>query len=336
MDPGPLSDLMERIGREEYQNVHGIVIVKDGKLVFEEYFAGHRWSYQADEHKGQRVQFDADTLHNLASVTKSVTSALVGIAIDRGLIDGVEARAFDFFPEHASLRDSTKDGITLWHLLTMTSGLEWNEGEYGYEDRRNDLIQLFYVPDPVEYILAKPAVARPGKKWYYNGGNTNLLGEIIKKAAGQRMDALAQEHLFAPLGITSYEWDHINADVIHASGNLQLRPRDLAKFGYLYLNDGVWQGDQIVSTEWVRQSTRAQTAIPGRASTEGYGYQWWVKAYYLGSTPMTCFYAAGWGGQRIAVFPELDMVAVLTGGNYVGRTPVDEIINEYILPATRQ
>jgi len=86
----------------------------------------------------------------------------------------------------------------------------------------------------------------------------------------------------------------------------------------------------------VRQSTQAQTAIPGRASTEGYGYQWWVKTYYLGSTPVTCFYAAGWGGQRIAVFPELDMVAVFTGGNYVGPTPVDEIINEYILPATRQ
>jgi CubicO group peptidase (beta-lactamase class C family) len=292
------------------------------------------WSYEADEHKGRRIQYDADTRHNLASVTKSFTSALVGIAVDRGLIDGVDAKLFDFFPEHADLSDKTKAEITLWHLLTMTSGLEWNEGEYGYEDRRNDLIQLFYVSDPVAYILAKPALAAPGKKWYYSGGNTNLLGEIIKKATGQRMDAFAEEHLFAPLGITSFQWDHLNSQVIHASGNLQLRPRDLAKFGQLYLDDGLWQGKQIVSSEWVQQSTRAQTALPGRSSSEGYGYQWWIKTYRLGSAPVTCFYAAGWGGQRIAVLPELDMVVVLTGGNYVGRTPVDEIIQEYVLPAT--
>jgi CubicO group peptidase (beta-lactamase class C family) len=223
----------------------------------------------------------------------------------------------------------------LWHLLTMTSGLEWNEGEYGYEDRRNDLIQLWYVSDPVEYILAKPAVARPGARWYYSGGNTNLLGEIIRRTTGQRMDAFAEERLFAPLGITSYKWDHINPDFIHASGNLELRPRDLAKLGQLYLDDGAWQGKQVVSTEWVRQSTQAQTALPGRPSTEGYGYQWWIKHYYLGSTPVRCFYAAGWGGQRIAVLPELDMVVVLTGGNYVGATPVDEIIQEYVLPAVQ-
>jgi CubicO group peptidase (beta-lactamase class C family) len=333
LDEELLAKAVARIRNGTYQNVHGIAIVKDDRLVFEEYFSGHKWSYEADEHKGLYIKFDANTLHNLASVTKSVTSALVGIAIDLGFIEGVEARAFDFFPEHADLRDETKDGITLWHLLTMTSGLEWNEGEYGYKDRRNDLIQLWYVPDPVKYILAKPAIAESGKKWYYSGGNTNLLGEIIKKTTGQRMDVFANEHLFAPLGITSYEWDHINADVIHASGNLQLRPRDMAKFGSLYLNDGVWQGKQIVSTEWVQHSTQIQASLPGRQSTEGYGYQWWVGTYYLGSTPVPAFYAAGWGGQQIVVFSDLDMVVVFTGGNYVDPSPVNEIINEYILPA---
>jgi CubicO group peptidase (beta-lactamase class C family) len=335
MDKELLAKAVARIRNGTYQNVHGIAIVKDDRLVFEAYFGGHRWSYNADEHKGRYVEFDADTLHNLASVTKSVTSALVGIAIDRGSIEGVEAKAFDFFPEHADLRDETKDGITLWHLLTMTSGLEWNEGEYGYEDPRNDLIQLFNVLDPVEYILSKPAIARPGKKWYYNGGNTNLLGEIIKKTSGQRMDVFAEEHLFAPLGITAYEWDHINADVIHASGNLQLRPRDMAKFGSLYLNGGAWQGKQVVSEEWVRLSTKVQTALPAGHSIDGYGFQWWIRTYYLDAAPMPAFYAAGWGGQQIVVFSDLDMVVVSTGGNYVDPSPVNEIINEYILPATQ-
>jgi CubicO group peptidase (beta-lactamase class C family) len=146
------------------------------------------------------------------------------------------------------------------------------------------------------------------------------------------MDDFAEEHLFTPLGITNYEWDHINPDMIHASGNLKLRPRDMAKLGYLFLNGGIWRGERIVSEGWVEESTKGHV-LPRWA--DGYGYQWWLRTYHSGSTAVDSFYAAGWGGQRITVFPSLDMVVVFTGGNYVGEGPVDEIISRHILPSVR-
>ena len=320
-----------RIRDGTYQNVHSLLVVKDGKLVFEEYFRGYTWNYADDQHRGDLVDFGRDTRHNLASVTKSFTSALIGIAIDRGLIGGVGDSVFSFFPQYASLQAGGKDRLTLDHLLTMRSGLEWNEMDVPYEDVQNDLIQLFRVQDPVAYILSKPLVAEPGQDWYYNGGNTNLLGEVIRAASGQRMDAFAERHLFAPLGITNYRWDHLNADTIHASGNLELRPRDMAKFGLLYLNGGVWDGQRIVSQEWVDASTQIQAPLTGG----GYGYQWWLRSYDYDSKSAPCFFAAGWGGQRIHVFPELDMVVVFTGGSYVGEEPMGDIITGFILPAVQ-
>ena len=331
LDAKRLNRAVARIRNGTYQNVHSLLVVKDGKLVFEDYFRGYTWNYSGNQFRGDLVDFDRDTRHNLASVTKSFTSALVGIAIDQGLIGGVGDQVFSFFPQYASLQGDGKDRLTLDHLLTMRSGLEWNEMEVPYDDVQNDLIQLFRVPDPVTYILSKSLVAEPGKDWYYNGGNTNLLGEIIRSATGQRMDAFAERYLFAPLGITNYQWDHINADMIHASGNLQLRPRDMAKFGLLYLNGGVWNGQQIVSQEWVEASTQPHAALTGG----GYGYQWWLRSYDYGSEAARCFFAAGWGGQRIHLFPDLDMVVVFTGGNYVGEEPVGEILTRFILPAVQ-
>jgi CubicO group peptidase (beta-lactamase class C family) len=330
IDENKVREAIDRVSDDTYKNIHSILIVKDGRLVFEEYFDGYTWDYSGDQYRGELVDFGVDTTHNLASVTKSFTSALVGIAIDRGFIRGTDERVFAFFPEYADLNDGGKDKITLEHLLTMTSGLEWNEMELSYSNTNNDLIQLFIVSDPIEYILAKPVISEPGTEWYYSGGNTNLLGEVIRKATGLRMDDFAAEYLFAPLGITNYEWDHINPDVIHASGNLKLRPRDMAKFGYLFLNGGVWNDEQIISQEWVEASTREHTSTPWGS---GYGYQWWQQTYHYGSTSVDSFYAAGWGGQRIIVFPSLEMVLVYTGGNYVGEEPVDEIVFRYILPA---
>ena len=332
IDEMKIGEAIERIHDDTYQNIHSVLIVKDGKLVFEEYFSGYTWDYNGDQFRGELTDYGADTIHNLASVTKSFTSALVGIAIDHGFIQGVDEKVFAFFPEYASLNDESKDGITLYHLLTMTSGLEWNGMEVPLSDTNNDLVQLFIVSDPEEYILAKPVVDEPGTKWYYNGGGTNLLGEVIREATGLRMDDFAEKYLFAPLGITDYEWDHINPDMIHASGNLELRPRDMAKLGYLFLNGGVWKGELIVSEKWVTESTQKH-ASPSWA--DGYGYQWWLKTFHAGSTSVDSFYAAGWGGQRIMVFPSLDMVVVFTGGNYVEDEPVDEIITRYILPAVR-
>jgi CubicO group peptidase (beta-lactamase class C family) len=332
LDEEKIAEAVGRVQDGTYENIHSILIVKDGKLVLEEYFSGYTWNYNDPQFKGELTDYGIDTIHNLASVTKSITSALVGIAIDRGFIQAVDERVFLFFPEYSNLSDEQKEVITLDHLLTMSSGLEWNEMELPYSSSNNDLVQLFIVSDPIEYILAKPVVSEPGSKWYYNGGGTNILGEVIREATRMRMDDFAEQYLFEPLGITNYEWDHINPDMIHASGNLKLRPRDMAKLGYLFLSGGVWNGERILSEEWVEESTRKQIVTRWGG---GYGYQWWIRTYQTDSGAVDSFFAAGWGGQRIVVFPGLEMVVVFTGGNYVEQEPVDEIISRHILPALR-
>ena len=330
IDESRIKQAIDRVRDNSYQNIHSILIVKDDKLVFEEYFSGYAWDYNDDQFRGELTDFGIDTIHNLASVTKSFTSTLVGIAIDHGFIRDVDEEIFAFFPEYANLSEGKKSDITVTNLLTMTSGLEWNEMEFPYSNTRNDLVQLFIVSDPVEYILAKPVVNEPGAIWYYNGGGTNLFGEVIREATGVRMDVFADQYLFEPFGITDYKWDYLNSEIIHASGNLELRPRDMAKLGYLFLKGGIWKGERIVSEEWIEEATQSH-ASPSWA--DGYGYQWWIETYHSNSTSTVSFFAAGWGGQRITVFPSLDMVVVFTGGNYIEEDPVDDINTRYILPA---
>ena len=350
-----IGDLVERIDGHEYRNVHGIVIVKNGKLVLEEYFEGYDFAYTGPwssllNFRGKRTDYGIDTPHSLASVSKSFTSALVGIAIDRGYIQDLDEPVFSYFPKYSHLSNEQKDRITLKHLLTMTSGLRWNELEVWLGNMGHDVVQLFLVSDPLRYILGKPVATEPGAAWYYNGGGVCVLGEVIRKASGMGMDDFAERYLFAPLGITDHEWEYFNSGMIHASGNLRLRPRDMAKFGYLYLNGGRWQGQQILSPEWIAASTRESVSIPWSSLAEimhkryadipeshgdGYGYLWWLKSYEVGGKPVNAIQATGWGGQRIALFPDLDMVVVLTGGNYATHEPVYEILTRYILPAVR-
>lgn len=333
LDESKLREAVERIQDKTYQNVDSFLIVKDGKLVFEVYFDGHEWDYDSPQFRGKLVRYGPETRHNLASVTKSVTSILVGIALDQGALQSVDDPVFSYFPQYAHLSDERKAAITLKHLLTMSSGLQWNEGELPYSNPNNDLVRLFTEPDPIEYILSRPLVSEPGAQFYYGGDNTNLLGEAIRSATGQRMDAFAEEVLFEPLGITNYAWDFINPDMIHASGNLQLRPRDMAKLGQLCLNGGVWEGQRIVSEAWIAESTQKHVT---HSATSGYGYQWWLETYRVGSTTVDAFSAEGWGGQRIIVFPDLEMIVVFTGGNYASGDPSEEILTRYILPAVQK
>lgn len=330
IDSTKLQNMVDKIYDGTLENIHSIVIVKEGKLVFEQYFPGYKFKYNAKDFKGDFTEFNQNTIHNLASVTKSITSILFGIALDKGFIDSVNTKVFNFFPEYSSLNDSLKDQITLWHLLTMTSGLKWNEQDIFYSEVENDIIQLFIVQDPVKYILSKPIIHPPGTNYYYNGGNTNLLGKIIQGTSRIKLDGFAKKYLFDPLRITQYEWMHINPDMVYASGDLKLRPRDMAKIGYLMLNKGTWKSNNIVSPKWIEESTKPYVHFN---SNDGYGYQWWIKKYELGNTSFNSFAAEGWGGQNIIVFPDLDVVVVISGGNYITRTPNNEIIYRYILPA---
>lgn len=341
IDEKPLQDLVEAIRRDKYRNIHSILIARKGDLVFEEYFGGYRYKYDGDMFRGEFVNYDTNTIHDIASVTKAITSALIGIAVDRGQIQGEYQEIFSFFPEYSHLKDEKKDKITVEHLLTMTSGLQWNEMDVSVNTRneKNDIIQSFHAADPIEYILVKPVVVEPGTRWYYSGGDVNVLGEIIRKATGLRMDDFAKQHLFRPLGIKEYEWGFMNPDIIHAAANLKLRPRDMLKFGQMYLDGGMWKGKRILSRQWVEWSTKAHKRVSPASwrESEGdrYGYQWFLRTYNTKSAAYESYLRTGWGGQRITVFPSLEMVVVFTGGNHATPDPENEIMTRHVLPSVR-
>lgn len=322
--------LLEEIRAKTYRDVHSVLIARGGRLVFEAYFPGYAYDYEGEQFHGPWTEFGPETLHNTASVTKSITGLLVGIAVDQGCIPGPDASVFSFFPEYADLADEAKEKITVAHLLTMTSGLEWNEQDVFYSEPENDIIQLFLVDDPAAYVLAKPLVHPPASTWYYNGGGPNLLGEIIHRCSGERLDQFAEEHLFSHLGITDLEWVFIKPDFVYASGDMKLRPRDMAKVGQLVLDGGTWNGTEIVSPGWVELMTRKWVSLnPG----QGYGFLWWTRDYWVGAKSVNAVMADGWGGQRIMVFPDYDLVVVFTGGNYTEQHRLDEAVARYILPA---
>ncbi len=310
MDETPITQFMNELLNNIEHKIHSILIIKDGQLVFEEYFPGYSFYH------GPLTEFDRGTKHNLASVTKSFTSALIGLTIDHGFIQDVNQKVLSFFPEYNELKNEEKNKVTLEHLLTMTSGLEWDESTYPYTDPRNDLVQLFYQSDPIRFILNKPIVTEPGTQFHYSSGSTNVLGEIIRKATGLRADDFAGEYLFSPLGITNYKWEELPNNVLYTSGDLKLRPRDMAKLGDLYLHEGSWKGTQIISEWWVEASTKSFiSALPDWVNWE-YGYKWWLYTYEINSEQIESFSAKGWGGQTIIVFPSLDMVVVTTAGYY--------------------
>jgi CubicO group peptidase (beta-lactamase class C family) len=343
IDKEILANLVERVSSGDYQNIHSILIVKDGRLVFEQYFPGYAWDWDDDQFQGEFTEFNAQALHSVMSVSKVFTSALTGIALEGGFIEDLDQTVISYLPNYSHLSNSQKNEITLEHLLTMTSGLEWNSTEIpiSTRDARSDVYQMHSSADPVAYVLAKPLLSEPGYQRYYSDGDVTLLGEVIHEATGLHIDQFAEEYLFAPLEITDYRWRTIgDTDVIAAGGGLELRPRDMAKLGLLYLNDGVWNGEQIIPAEWIRRSTSNQVQVPldwlGELFGERYGYYWWLPVFHTEAGDYAAYTAAGWGGQRIIVFPDLNMVVVLAGGNYLNQDPTQEIIEEYILPAVEQ
>jgi CubicO group peptidase (beta-lactamase class C family) len=333
LDEAPLREALRKIEAGDYPALHSLLIVKDGRLVLEAYFPGHAWVYDAEHFQGPAVAFDRDTPHTIMSVTKAVTAAAAGTAVEQGAINSVQDPIFDYFPAYDHLRTPQKEAITIEHLLTMSSGLAWNEWEYPLSDVRNDLIQLWLTDDPVAYILSKPLAHNPGSSWYYSGGDVILLGEIIQQATGRLLDQYAAEHLMAPLGITDYEWDFINADTVHASGDLMLRPRDMAKFGYLLLNNGRWGDTQVLTEDWVTRTSAAYIDTPNTGEGQRYGYQWWHMTFPTEDGPIHALHRSGWGGQELYLFPDQDMMVAMTGGSYETTSPGRDIIANHILPA---
>jgi CubicO group peptidase (beta-lactamase class C family) len=336
-----VGNAVDKIRDGKYKEVHSMLIVKDNKLVFEEYFIGHRYKWDGPDHHGEWVTWDKAKLHDIKSDTKSITSTCIGIAVDHGFIESVHQSIFDYLPEYQHLNTDGKDRITIEHLLTMTSGLEWDEWGASLSSPNNDIIGLWFPPceDPITCVLEKPLVNEPGESFTYNGGGTIVLGEILKNATNMDIDEFSKKYLLEPLDIESSNWVRFETGLISADGGLEITPRAMAKIGMTFLNDGIWNGKHIISEQWVEYSATTfpgnnRIRIPGTdAGVNGYSYSWWTKQYSHSGKEINMYYAGGWGGQYIMVFPELDTVVVFTGGNYTSKTTAFTILEKFVLPA---
>jgi len=317
IDRAALCRMADRLAALSDPNIHAVLVARGGKLVFERYFSG------SDEVPGrlygsrvETITFDADTLHNVKSVSKSVASLAVGIAIDRGLIRSVNEPIFSFFPELSDLRTPEKDRIQLVHALTMSMGLAWVEAIPDNEGN-NDEQRMHTAPDPCRYVLSLPVTAPAGQGYFYNTGALTLVSAIIRKATGRPLDEFARETFFEPLGITKVEWSRVKGDT-DAGGGLRLRPRDMAKIGQLVLAGGRWNDRQVVSQAWIETSTALKLKA---TDNQSYGYLWWLGRSLLNGREVHWVGALGRGGQYVRIVPELDLVVAVTAGYYQDYSP---------------
>ena len=309
MDSVRLQQMMAYIDDTDLP-LHSVIVIRHGRIVLEEYRNG----YHAE--RSQEIQ----------SVTKSFSSTLIGIALRLGLIEDVSVAMVDLFPDHTIANlDACKQRITLEHLLTMSEGLDWHEHDVPYDDPGNTLGQMWVSKDAVQHVLDRPMAREPGESWAYNSGTSILLGGIIEEVTGGDVSSFAEEFLFEPIGIEGFWWAKTTGKHYLTDAGLWILPRDMARLGYLMLHQGTWDGQEIVSAEWVAEATRERVTTTWG---DGYGYQWWT-------VPSSQAYRAkGHYGQVICVVPEADMVVVFTGNIPDGQPyPHDALVFRYILAA---
>jgi CubicO group peptidase (beta-lactamase class C family) len=292
----------------DYAGLHALLVVRHGKLAFEHYFDGpdESWGHPLDSpHHGPEL------LHDVRSVTKSVVSLLYGIALADGAVPKTTTRLFDALPDYADLAgDRLRAAMTVGHALSMRLGLAWSE-DMTYTDPHNGERQMEAADDRYRYILSRPMADAPGRSWTYCGGATALLGHLIERGTGQRLEAFAQERLFGPLGIHDLAWINGSDGRAAASSGLRLKPRDLARLGRLILDRGQCQGRRLVPPGWLAVSFKPRAFVE---SGLRYGYQWWLGKLIATGKPWVG--AFGNGGQRLLVIPSLDMAVVILAGNY--------------------
>jgi CubicO group peptidase (beta-lactamase class C family) len=302
MDSALLAQAAEKV-RHDSISLFSLLVIRNGYIVSETYFQGAG--------AGERRE--------VYSVTKSFTSTLVGIAIDQGLIDGVKPTAASFFPGRTFQNDDArKQAMTLENVLTMNTGLGWVEGDPAYQN-------LYTSQDWAGYMLDLPMVAQPGTRFNYCSGCTHLLSTILQSKSGDAA-SFARKNLFAPLGITGYRWDTDNRNIPIGGWGLKLTPREMAKLGYLFLHNGQWNGQQVVSSAWVQAATQKRSSTDG---TLGYGYQWWIYDKYGAYT------ALGRYGQTIFVAPNANLVIVTTALSEDNNDRIFALIDKYIMPAIK-
>jgi CubicO group peptidase (beta-lactamase class C family) len=307
MDPRKLALMLEAVDQEKLQ-LHSLLVIRNGYLVSETYFPPYSESSRQE----------------LYSCTKSFIATLLGIAIDRGYIDSIHHPVLDFFPERSfENRDARKEAMTVEDLLTMRSGLDWEEGDPVYQS-------MYQSSDWVKFVLDKPMREQPGGQFNYCSGCSHILSAIIQRQSGMNTHDFAQIELFEPLGVTNVNWSVDRTGIPIGGWGLELTPREMAKLGYLYLHHGTWDGQQIVSSTWVASATQMHTHTDNPRAA-GYGYQWWMYP------SLDAYTALGRFGQTIFVAPDLNLIVVTSArlSDAEGHKPIFDLIEEYIVPAVR-
>ncbi len=302
MDSQQLAAMLDDV-QQQTINLHSLLVIRHGYIVSETYFLRH----------------PADELHDLFSVTKSFVSTLTGIAIDQGYIDTLDHPVLDFFPDKTFQNvDDRKRAMTLRDLITMQTGLDWTESM---------LFTMERSPDWVSYVLSLPMIFKPGTHFNYCTGCSHIVSAIIQKTTGMSTREFAETTLFKPLGIADFNW-RLDPQTIPMGGtDLQMSARDMAKLGYLFLHNGQWDGQTIVSSEWVDNATSTQVKTD---SGLGYGLMWWT---YPG---LKAYAALGYNGQTVFVIPELDLIVVTTAATLDhGHNDIFALIEKYIVPAVQ-
>jgi CubicO group peptidase (beta-lactamase class C family) len=324
MDSRKLQAALDFI-RSSNAHVHSFLIVRHGRLVLEQYGADYSPSQIPYVRSSDAVQQTPDVRHHLWSTTKTVLSALVGIAISEGRIPGVKARVMDWFKNDCiDDMDADKQQLTIENLLTMQSGLDFDE-----ESEVAGLL-FFSTTASALSVLGRSMSFQPGTEWYYTSGNSQVLAEILRRATGRTPLEYAKEKLFSRIGITTCNWVSDMSGTQLGGFGLSLRPRDLARFGYLYLKGGKWGDTQVVPGAWVKESTMAHVSTPwpdGR-----YGYHCWIP--YIGG-----WATRGHDGQMMYVFPDRDLIVVFTADipsrNGYATWMEDFLVGYYVLAALR-
>ena len=341
-DAGFAPDLAARLDKliadKRAWNLHGVVVVRDGRLVLERYFEAE------DNARGRdlgKVAYQPDTLHDLRSVSKGMVGLLYGLALERAKVPPPEAPLFASFPEHADLaREAGRERLTIHHVLTMTMGTDWDESSLPYSNPANSEIAMDLAPDRIRYILERPVVMEPGKYWTYCGGATALLARIIAKGTAKPLHDFAREALFEPLGLGPTEWIVDAKGEPYAASGLRMAPRDVACIGMMMANGGMAGGRRVMPAEWVAKCVAQMVSVD---EVRRYGYQWYSGDVAFGKPKG---WAAGrlerwWGGygeggQRLWIFPELKLVVAVTAGNYGAEDqwmPPTRVLREVVLPS---
>ncbi len=300
MDPAALAKAAE-LGKQSDLNLDSLLVLRNGVLVSETYYKS----------------FTQETPHELFSVTKSFTSTLIGIALDQGVIPGTDRPVLEYFPElEIAAVDAQKRAMTVENLLTMTSGLDWAEGDPIYR-------AMYMSNHWAKFVLDMPMRSRPGSEFNYCSGCSHVLSAILAAAAGTDTRKYADTYLLGPLGLEDARWDTSAEGSLIGGWGLYLTPRQMARLGQLFLQEGQWQGRSIVSAGWVRRATEKHAEAEGDWD---YGYQWWVEES-LGS-----YSAIGRYGQLIYVHPASNLVVVTTA-QAEDADPILNMIRDVILPA---